>query len=104
MRCKGRNGEPHVLPRLGTVGHQDPRWSHQSCNDRSDLWQHGAGRCAAFSNEARDFARPIQANLGLEPMENPFLDDNERLTPPAEYETRLRRALPRWQTHYTSDD
>jgi aminobenzoyl-glutamate utilization protein B len=37
-------------------------------------------------------------------MENPFLDDNERLMPPAEYETRLRRALPEWQTHYTSDD
>jgi len=25
-----------------------------------------------FSDEARDFARQIQANLGLEPMENPF--------------------------------
>ena len=37
-------------------------------------------------------------------MENPFLDDNERLMPPQEYETRLRRALPEWQTHYTSDD
>ena len=57
-----------------------------------------------FSDEARDFARQVQSNLGLEPMENPFLDDNERLLPPAEYETRLRRALPEWQTHYTSDD
>jgi metal-dependent amidase/aminoacylase/carboxypeptidase family protein len=57
-----------------------------------------------FSDEARDFAHQIQANLGLEPMENPFLDDNERLMPPAEYEARLRRALPEWQTHYTSDD
>jgi len=57
-----------------------------------------------FPNEARDFARQIQSNLGLEPMENPFLDDNERLMPPAEYETRLRRAVPEWQTHYTSDD
>jgi aminobenzoyl-glutamate utilization protein B len=37
-------------------------------------------------------------------MENSFLDDNERLMPPQEYETRLRRALPEWQTHYTSDD
>jgi hypothetical protein len=33
-----------------------------------------------------------------------FLDDNERLTPPAEYEARLRRTLPEWQTHHTSDD
>jgi hypothetical protein len=57
-----------------------------------------------FSDEARDFARRIQSHLGLEPMENPFLDDNERLMPPQEYETRLRRALPEWQTHYTSDD
>ena len=36
-------------------------------------------------------------------MANPFLDDNERLMPPEEYEARLRRALPEWQTHYTSD-
>jgi aminobenzoyl-glutamate utilization protein B len=57
-----------------------------------------------FSDEARNFARRIQSNLGLEQMENPFLDDNERLMPPAEYEARLRRALPEWQTHYTSDD
>jgi metal-dependent amidase/aminoacylase/carboxypeptidase family protein len=57
-----------------------------------------------FSGEARDFARQIQSHLGLTPMENPFLDDNKRLMPPSEYEARLRRALPEWQTHYTSDD
>ena len=51
----------------------------------------GAPRLA---DEARDFARQIQSNLGLTPMENPFIDDNERLMPPQEYETRLRRALP----------
>jgi aminobenzoyl-glutamate utilization protein B len=37
-----------------------------------------------FPDAACQFARQIQANLGLEPMENPFLDDNERLMPPAE--------------------
>jgi|GEM_PF-4433721 len=37
-------------------------------------------------------------------MENPFFEDNERLMPPEEYEARLRRSLPEWQTHYTSDD
>jgi aminobenzoyl-glutamate utilization protein B len=37
-------------------------------------------------------------------MTNPFLDDNERLMRPADYEARLRRALPEWQTHYTSDE
>src|SRR5271167_3875979 len=56
-----------------------------------------------FSNEARDFARQIQSNLGIAAMENPFLDDNERLMAPHEYETRLRRALPEWQTNYTPD-
>jgi aminobenzoyl-glutamate utilization protein B len=57
-----------------------------------------------FADEARDFAREIQSNLGLTPMENPFLDDNERLMPPEAYEARLRSALPEWQTNYTSDD
>jgi aminobenzoyl-glutamate utilization protein B len=46
-----------------------------------------------FPDEAGDFARQIQSNLGLEPMDNPFLDDNERLMPPSEYEARLRRAF-----------
>jgi len=57
-----------------------------------------------FTDEARDFARQIQCNLGIAAMENPFLDDNERLMPPMEYEARLRRAMPEWQTNYTSDD
>jgi aminobenzoyl-glutamate utilization protein B len=57
-----------------------------------------------FSDEAREFGRKIQANLGLEPQENPFLEDAERLMPPQEYEAYLRRALPEWQHHYTSDD
>src|SRR6266851_3206294 len=57
-----------------------------------------------FADEARDFAREIQSNLGLTPMENPFLDDNERLMPPEAYEARLRSALPEWQANYTSDD
>ena len=35
-----------------------------------------------FPDEARDFARQIRSNLGLKPMANPFLDDNERLMPP----------------------
>jgi aminobenzoyl-glutamate utilization protein B len=37
-------------------------------------------------------------------MQNPFLEDAERLMPPQEYEGYLRRALPAWQLHYTSDD
>jgi aminobenzoyl-glutamate utilization protein B len=57
-----------------------------------------------FNEEAKEFGRKIQANLGLTPMENPFLADAERLMPPQEYETYLRRALPEWQLNYTSDD
>jgi hypothetical protein len=48
-----------------------------------------------FSDEARDFARQIQANLGLEPMENPFLDDSERLMPPAEIRDPVAPRLAR---------
>ncbi len=57
-----------------------------------------------FDDEARKFGRDIQKNLGFEPMDSPFLDDAERLMPPQEYETYLRRALPEWQLNYTSDD
>ncbi len=57
-----------------------------------------------FGEEAREFGRKIQANLGIEPMENPFIADAERLMPPQEYEAYLRRALPAWQLNYTSDD
>ncbi len=57
-----------------------------------------------FTEEACEFGRKIQANLGIAPMDNPFLEDSERLMPPQEYEAYLRRALPAWQEHYTSDD
>ena len=46
----------------------------------------------AFGDDARAFARQIQQNLGIAPMDNPFIDDNERLTPPEELETRQRAA------------
>ena len=57
-----------------------------------------------FSEEAREFGRKIQGNLGITPMDNPFLEESERLLPPQEYEAQVRRALPAWQEHYTSDD
>src|SRR5262249_46925821 len=34
----------------------------------------------AYSEEARDFARAIQKNVGLAPMADPFTDDSQRLT------------------------
>lgn len=57
-----------------------------------------------FPAPARQFARKIQANLGLTPMEEPFAVENEMLTDPATYEAGLRTALPPWQTNFTSDD
>lgn len=54
--------------------------------------------------EAREFAREIQRNLGLEPMQNPYVDSNESLTDPREYEAAIRRNLPAWQLNSTSDD
>jgi aminobenzoyl-glutamate utilization protein B len=57
-----------------------------------------------LDEEARRFAREIQKNLGLEPMADPFSEESQRLTPPAEHEVRLRRALPSWQLNFTSDD
>jgi aminobenzoyl-glutamate utilization protein B len=57
-----------------------------------------------FPEEARVFAREVQANLGLAPMESPFAESNERLTEPTAYEAALRQGLPPWQGHFTSDD
>ena len=49
-------------------------------------------------------AQALQKELGLEPMAKPFADELGELVPPQEAERRLRRDLPSWQTHYTSDD
>jgi len=58
----------------------------------------------AFGEEARRFGREIQRNLGLAPMEDPFIESCSRLVTPADYETRLREVLPGWQQSFTSDD
>jgi len=57
-----------------------------------------------FGAEAIAAAREIQENLGLEPMDAPFLEDCESLIEPQEAEAILRRDLPSWQQHSTSDD
>ena len=49
-------------------------------------------------------AREIQRNLGLEAMERPFLAATESLISPRDAEARLRRQIPAWQEHFTSDD
>jgi aminobenzoyl-glutamate utilization protein B len=57
-----------------------------------------------YDDEAHDFARQIQKNLGFAPMDDPFTAENQRLTPPREWEASQRRGLPSWQTNFTSDD
>lgn len=57
-----------------------------------------------YSAEALEFGRQMQRELGLEPMEDPFLADVSRLTPPEAHEARLRAGLPSWQKHLSADD
>ena len=57
-----------------------------------------------YSEAAREFGRDIQRNLGLTPMDDPFISDNQRLTSPQEYEDSQQRSLPPWQVNFTSDD
>ncbi|MGB0505116.1 MAG: amidohydrolase [Pikeienuella sp.] len=57
-----------------------------------------------FGEDAAAFARAIQAELGLKPMEEPFLPMISELTPPEEAEAALRQMLPPTQRHFTSDD
>ena len=61
----------------------------------------GAPRWGA---DAIEVAQSIQRNLGLEPMEQPFLQDCEQLVVPQEAEALLRHDLPAWQLNSTSDD
>ncbi len=59
---------------------------------------------AVYGDQAREFGRQIQRNLGLEPMEDPFTDNCQRLMTLEEGEEMQRRALPGWVENYGSDD
>jgi aminobenzoyl-glutamate utilization protein B len=61
----------------------------------------GAPRWGA---EAVRLAREIQANLGLELLDQPFSPEIERLIDPEECERQLRTLMPAWQQFLTSDD
>ena len=54
--------------------------------------------------EAIAKAQAIQKNLGIAPMDKPFMRETEQLIAPQEAERILRRDLPEWQEHFTSDD
>ncbi len=58
----------------------------------------------SYDEEAKEFCREIQRNLGLEPMENPIPEVYTRLTTPQQYEADTRSLLPSWQKNFTSDD
>jgi aminobenzoyl-glutamate utilization protein B len=57
-----------------------------------------------WRGEAIRLAQEIQRNLGLAPMERPYLPDIEALMAPEEAERCVRAILPPGQMHYTSDD
>nr|WP_298409919.1 amidohydrolase [uncultured Halomonas sp.] len=57
-----------------------------------------------FGPEAIELAQQIQRNLGLEPMDKPYLPAIESLIEPQEAERLLREILPPNQKHFTSDD
>lgn len=58
----------------------------------------------AANAEAVKFAQALQEELGVAPMEQPFLETTGKLTDPEEAERRLRATLPASQKHFTSDD
>lgn len=57
-----------------------------------------------FGEKAIDIAQEIQKKLGIEPMSKPFLEEIETLIEPKEAEKEMRKTLPSWQEHFTSDD
>lgn len=85
------------------------------CKSRHGLANHAMAQ-ATYNNLAmvgapvfnqgrsRDIAREIQTNLGLEPMDMPFMAETEQLITPQASEAQLRKELPEWQEHFTSDD
>lgn len=58
----------------------------------------------SYGPEAASVAQRIQASLGMEPMQRPFLPECETLIEPRVAEEELRGYLPAWQHNWTSDD
>ena len=58
----------------------------------------------SYGPQAVEFAREIQRNLDLNPMDDPFIEINQRLTTPQEWEDTQKQSLPPWQVNFTSDD
>lgn len=87
---------------------------HWVCKSRPGLANHAMANVVwdaiqtvgapKWDEDARAVAREIQANLGLEPMDSPFIDELGRMIDPQEAEAILRRDLPPSQLNSTSDD
>lgn len=58
----------------------------------------------SYGAEAIKVAQEIQTELGIEPMERPFLRETEELITPQDAEVALREHMPAWQRNWTSDD
>jgi aminobenzoyl-glutamate utilization protein B len=91
------------------------RWErHWVSKSRPGLANHAMARLVwevmealgppVWGEEARAVARAIQREVGLQPMDEPFLPELGRLLPPEAAEAALRRDLPPAQAHFTSDD
>lgn len=57
-----------------------------------------------FDQAAVTKANEILQQLGLKPMDAPFLEACETLIDPESAERELRKQLPEWQKNFTSDD
>lgn len=57
-----------------------------------------------YSEKAKQYAREIQKNLGLEPMDEPFCDELSQIQDPVEAEKKMRLMFPADQIYFTSDD
>ncbi|WP_293851284.1 amidohydrolase [uncultured Brevibacterium sp.] len=57
-----------------------------------------------YGPKAIKLAQEIQKNLGIDPMDKPFLKETEELIAPEEAERLLREEMPAWQKNWTSDD
>lgn len=89
----------------------EPRWVARSRpgvtnHVLADLAYRNLERVGAprYDEAAVAVARAIQSELGMEPMDHPFLRACETLIEPREAERRLRDSMPEWQRNWTSDD
>jgi aminobenzoyl-glutamate utilization protein B len=57
-----------------------------------------------LGDDAVGVAREIQRKLGMQPMDQPFLEACLETLAPQEAERRMREHLPAWQRNWTSDD